>query len=63
MTEADYLTGEATFLEIIDAQRVLLDFQLSLQRALANHRQGLARVEMLVGEPIPVKANNSELER
>lgn len=58
VTEADYLTGKATFLDIIDAQRVLLDFQLSLQRALANYQKSLARVEMLVGEPLRVKANN-----
>lgn len=63
VTEAGYLTGEASFLDIIDAQRVLLDFQLSLQRALANHRQSLARVEMLVGRPLPAETNNSELER
>lgn len=58
VTEADYLTGKADFLDIIDAQRILLEFQLELQRALANHKQGLGRLEMLVGEKLPLQVIN-----
>jgi outer membrane protein TolC len=44
-----YETGSADFLNLIDAQRVLLEFELEHQRALANREQARASVEMLVG--------------
>ncbi|UCC29934.1 MAG: TolC family protein [Phycisphaerales bacterium] len=54
-TEAAYRTGAATFLDLVDAERSLLEFELSYERALANHAQRLARLEMLVGQTIPRK--------
>jgi len=44
--------GQATFLDLIDAERSLLDFQLSHERALANRAQRLAEIEMLIGVPL-----------
>ena len=38
---------------LIDAERVLLEFQLSYERALANRTQRLAELEMLVGREVP----------
>jgi outer membrane protein TolC len=48
-SEAAYREGTIDFLSLIDAQRMLLDYHLSLQRALADNRQKLADLEMLAG--------------
>ena len=53
VTEAAFRAGTSTFLDLLESQRVLLDFQLSLQRALANHAQRVAQLEMLVGRAMP----------
>jgi outer membrane protein TolC len=52
-TEASFRAGKASFLDLIDAERVLLEFQLAHERALANSRQRLAQLEMFVGRQIP----------
>ena len=52
-TEAAFRAGRASFTDVVDAERVLLEFQLSYERALADHAQRLAEVEMLVGRRIP----------
>lgn len=49
ITEEAYRSGEVDFLNLIDAQRLLLEFQLSFERALANREQQLAEIEMLTG--------------
>lgn len=56
-TETSYRTGSASFLDLIDAERVLLEFELSYERAMSNHGQRLARLEMLVGRSIPTTTN------
>jgi len=48
-SEAAYRGGTIDFLSLIDAQRMLLDYHLSLQRAIADNRQKLAELEMLAG--------------
>ncbi len=48
-SEAAYRAGTIDFLSLIDAQRMLLDYYLSYQRALADNRQKLAELEMLMG--------------
>jgi outer membrane protein, heavy metal efflux system len=45
-----YQAGTATFLDLIDAQRMLLEFRLSYHRALADRAASLARIEMLIGK-------------
>ncbi|MFW6153618.1 MAG: TolC family protein [Planctomycetota bacterium] len=49
-----YTTGAASFQAYLDAQRVLLDFQLAGERAAATRAQRLAELERLVGRPLPV---------
>lgn len=49
VTEAAYRTGESVFSDLIDAQRVLLEFALAHQRAAADRAQAFARVQTLVG--------------
>jgi outer membrane protein, heavy metal efflux system len=48
-SEAAYRQGTIDFLSLIDAQRTLLDYHLSLQRAIADNQQKLAVLEMLAG--------------
>jgi outer membrane protein TolC len=48
-SEAAYRQGTIDFLSLIDAQRTLLDYHLSLQRAIADNQQKLASLEMLAG--------------
>lgn len=55
--EASFRASGNTFLDLIDSQRVLLEFELSYERALANKAQRLAELEMLVGREIPVAGN------
>jgi len=54
-TEASFRAGQSTFIDLIDAERVLLQFQLSYERALTDGATRLAEIETLVGrnvEPI-----------
>lgn len=54
--DASFRSGGSTFLEVIDAQRVMLEFELSYERALSNKAQRLAELEMLVGTQLPREA-------
>lgn len=58
-TERAYKDGSNTFLELIDAQRVLLEFELAYQRALADRAQRLAELERLTGRQWPASGNPS----
>ena len=55
--EAAFRAGVNTFLDLIDAQRVMLAFELAYERALSNRAQKLAELEMLVGKQIPRTGN------
>lgn len=52
-----YQTGTETFTNVVDSIRVLLEFELSYERAFADREQRLAELEMLVGRTIPRKAD------
>lgn len=52
-SEAGFRAGKVGFLDLIDAERILLDFQLSLERAVANQAQRMAELEMFVGRALP----------
>lgn len=52
VTESGYLAATESFTDLIDAQRIFLEFALAYERALADHAQSLAKVEMLVGREI-----------
>jgi outer membrane protein TolC len=44
--------GDADFLETVDAQRLLLEFQLQAERSLANREQRLAEIRMILGDDL-----------
>jgi cobalt-zinc-cadmium efflux system outer membrane protein len=50
--------GKSDFLSLIDAERILLEFQLTYERAVADREQGLSTVDKLVGgePPTPARA-------
>ncbi len=50
-----YEGGNTEFLSLIDAERVLLEFELSYDRAVANRMQRLAEIEMLIGRSLPTQ--------
>ncbi|RKX30512.1 MAG: hypothetical protein DRP46_05280 [Candidatus Zixiibacteriota bacterium] len=47
-----YQTGDLDFLNVIDAQRQLLDFHLEMERALVGYAESRAELEMLIGKDI-----------
>jgi cobalt-zinc-cadmium efflux system outer membrane protein len=49
ITELAFTAEKATFLDLIDSQRILLGFQLEHKRALADRAQRVAEIEMLTG--------------
>lgn len=49
---AAYQTGEADFLSLLDTQRELLDFQLTVERERARLGKKAAELEMLSGKPL-----------
>jgi outer membrane protein TolC len=48
-SEVAYKAGTVDFLSLIDAQRTLLEFELSLERVVTTNLQKLAQLEMLIG--------------
>lgn len=55
-TESAYRTGEAGFSDLVDAQRVLLEFSLAHERAAVDRALAVARIKTLVGElPVPTE--------
>ncbi|MDP7420456.1 MAG: TolC family protein, partial [bacterium] len=52
VTQKAFSTGKAGFLDLIDTQRTLLQFQLSFERSLADHAQRLGELEMLVAREL-----------
>jgi len=53
VTTTAFGAGKATFSDLIDAQRVLLEFRLTQQRAVADHGKNLAVLERLIGRTLP----------
>ncbi len=60
VTQAAFMADKASFLDLIDAERMLLEFQLLYERALANNAQRLAQLEMLVGRELPRRSNQEK---
>ncbi|MBI2194684.1 MAG: TolC family protein [Planctomycetes bacterium] len=52
-TRVAYLSGKAGFLELLDAQRLWLDFNLSFHGFLRDYRLNLARLEKAMGRHLP----------
>jgi len=51
-SEKAYISGTADFINIIDAQRRFLQFQLAHEGALVRHRKAVARLEALAGRSL-----------
>jgi len=49
VTEQGFTTGEAGFLDLVDSQRILLEFGLAYERALADRATRRAQIEQIVG--------------
>jgi len=45
-----FTSDKASFLDLIDAQRILLEFQLSGKKAMADYAKALAEIEMLTAQ-------------
>lgn len=52
-TETAFRAGTASFLELVDAERSLLEFALSYERALSNRASRVAELDRLVGIDLP----------
>ena len=57
VTKTSFEAGKGSFIDLIDAQRTLLLFELDYERALANQMQRLAELEMFVGKEISSPGN------
>jgi outer membrane protein TolC len=52
ISEQNYIDGTGSFLDLIDSQRLLLNFQLACERAKVDFYQNLARLEELIGKEL-----------
>ncbi|HHN77155.1 MAG TPA: TolC family protein [Phycisphaerales bacterium] len=50
---ASFRTGESTFLDLLDTERTLLEFDITVERARADRGKALARLNTLTGGEIP----------
>jgi outer membrane protein TolC len=60
VSEQAYRTGSIDFLNLIDAQRKVLTFELAYERALADHLVNTAQLEALLGGILPAKEENTQ---
>jgi len=56
-SDAAYRGGKGGFQDLIDAQRVLLEFEITLQRGIADRAQRAAELEMVTGAALGMKGN------
>jgi outer membrane protein TolC len=59
---AAYQNNRADFINLIDAQKLLLDVQSACYKASATADAGMARLERAIGAPV-ARTNNQEMER
>lgn len=52
VTRQAFAAGRSGFLDLIDAQRILLELQLAGERAAVNREQRWAEIEQLIGRPL-----------
>lgn len=50
-----FRSDQAGFLDLLDTERTLLEFAVSAQRARADRGEALARLNTLVGSPVPTR--------
>jgi len=56
-TNAAFRAGKASYTDMIDSQRILLEFELAVDRALTDKSQRLAELEMLAGKELTEMGN------
>lgn len=59
-TQRAYSAGSSTFADLIDAQRVLLVFELAEVRAITDHNLARTTLEELMGKPLGIMQDNEE---
>lgn len=52
---AGFRTGSTSFLDLLDTERTLLEFSIAVERARADRGKALARLNTLVGKPVPTE--------
>jgi outer membrane protein TolC len=57
-----FQAGEASALDLVDAERSLLEFELAYLRALADQAQRMAEMEAILGEEIPCDVHGAALD-
>ena len=60
VAQQGFETGKTTFISLIDAERMLIEFKLAHLRAQADKGLSLAQVEMLTGREIPTESGAEE---
>ena len=55
-----YRVGKITFIEVLDAQRALLEARSSYIGSLADYHKSLAEVERLIGQPLTQNSGESK---
>ena len=60
VTEEAYRSGSTDFLNLVDAQRLLLEFELSFERARVDREKQVAEIEMLIGEDLNQLSNSKK---
>nr|WP_287410235.1 TolC family protein [Pseudodesulfovibrio sp.] len=63
VTVEAFMTGQGTSLDMIDAEKTLLELQLAYYRALTDQAQRLAEIETLVGRELPCEFHGSLLKK
>lgn len=61
VTMEAFMTGRGTSLDLIDAEKTLLELQLAYYRALTDQAQRLAEIETLVGQELACEFHGSLL--
>jgi outer membrane protein TolC len=61
-TRAAYEVGEASFLDLVDAERVLLEFELAFAQARRDLAVNQADIEMLTGGPLAGSPRRSDVD-
>ena len=59
-TQRSYSAGSAPFADLIDSQRVLLNFELSYARSITDHNQARTVLEKLTGQPLITNGEKQE---
>jgi len=62
VSRQSFETGKTDFLDLIDAERVLLEFQLSAERALVDQAKSYAELDRVLGGELPSGPNAGRVE-